>query len=424
MEDYQRILPSTSTKLELDVDRLIHDIVDGVDIPLRTLNQPMQISLDLLPWLAWGRSVDIWHNDWPEWKKRSVTARSYEDHALKGTLAGLVRYLEIEDAELVQIVRPPQGYFAMGTIPKEQWDEYLTQHPKLRVTLHRGAGVYTAPLGWFCDESFTTGDDAEGDYVGLDTGPSLWGRKAFLRKDGQDIPLQLYSEQTTQGTKTGTVLERVVTKGSAGGIWVAGESAAGADFSAEWAIPSQFHTYQIDRQYSHSASRLSLSTVAVGFAPRDTKYYRESDKGWGLDTFFCGDLAGERYATRDDADLLMADVLYLHDPAIAALHTAAMSFAGVSRASMPAHTAEIIVDWKMTEPPHISYFAGVSFGNEDPVANSDTHRRNFLLSAVQLSKRLSDKIGVTFQTTRELTLGDSVRLDGSTALGSSVKNYL
>jgi len=284
--------------------------------------------------------------------------------------------------------------------------------------------VYTPPLGWFCGESFASGADGEGDHIGVDTGPALWGRKAYLRRDGQDTPLQLYTVQLTEGEKVGTVFERIVTQGVAGGAWIAGDSAAGLDFMADWAEPTEFHTYQLDRQYSHTTSRLSLSTVAIGFEPRDTKYYRESDKGVGLDAFFCGDMAGERYVTLGDADMLLADVLYLHDPAVAAIQTAAMSFAGVSRASMPAHTAEIIVDWKTTVPAHISYFAGVSFGNEDPVANNDTHRRNSLLSAVQVSKRLSDKIGVTFQTTRELTLGDGVRLDGSTALGSSVKNYL
>ncbi|MGY0794313.1 phage tail protein I [Azospirillum argentinense] len=65
-----------------------------IPVPLATLWNPQTCPAALLPWLAWTLSVDVWDPDWPEATKRSVIARSFDVHRLKGTRGAVVRALE------------------------------------------------------------------------------------------------------------------------------------------------------------------------------------------------------------------------------------------------------------------------------------------------------------------------------------------
>jgi len=60
--------------------------------------------VDLLPWLAWACSVDIWDDDWPEDTRRRVIADSYSVHSVKGTVGAVKRALAAlgAEAELVE----------------------------------------------------------------------------------------------------------------------------------------------------------------------------------------------------------------------------------------------------------------------------------------------------------------------------------
>jgi hypothetical protein len=57
-----------------------------------------------------------------------------------------------------------------------------------------------------------------------------------------------------------------------------------------------------------------------------------------------------------------------------------------------------------------------SFAGEDPATINDTRRRNDLLTAVSIAKRLSDRVLVTFQTTRPRTMSDGIPLNRPTRL--------
>jgi hypothetical protein len=193
---------------------------------------------------------------------------------------------------------------------------------------------------------------------------------------------------------------------------------AGAGFVGDsFADPTDkspaYYTFTLSANYVHSESRLSLTTVPVGYAPRDTRFYRESEIGHRDFAFFEGDLAGSFFAAADRADELIADVLYLHDPAVAVPQVAGMSFANHARVDMPHHTAEALIDWKHRSLPGSAFIADSSFVG-----------RNYLLNTVARSSRASDRVRVTFQTRRDRTLGDGVLLDGASALGASIPNHL
>jgi phage tail P2-like protein len=86
-------LPANSTRLQ----RVLSDVdtvrADGVGISIQDLWDPWRCPSELLPFLAWAVSVDVWSNDWSEARKRAVVAASPAVHRVKGTLGAVRRAL-------------------------------------------------------------------------------------------------------------------------------------------------------------------------------------------------------------------------------------------------------------------------------------------------------------------------------------------
>lgn len=68
--------------------------LSGITVAIRTLWTPTVCPVDLLPYLAWGLSVDRWDKDWPAERKIAVIQRSYWLHRRKGTRAAVRRVIE------------------------------------------------------------------------------------------------------------------------------------------------------------------------------------------------------------------------------------------------------------------------------------------------------------------------------------------
>lgn len=103
------LLPPNATRFEREIERALHR-VGSIDVDaLRRMRDPYQCSTAHLPFLAYGRGVDLWYDDWPEWKKRRITAEIYGMKGLKGTLPGIQKYLSYVDARVVENYLPPHG---------------------------------------------------------------------------------------------------------------------------------------------------------------------------------------------------------------------------------------------------------------------------------------------------------------------------
>lgn len=87
------ILPANLADLERDLDAALSRI-ELVDIPISVLWDPWQCPLDVLPYLAWAVSVDMWRTDWSEQTKRRVVAGSLDLHRIKGTRPAVLKALE------------------------------------------------------------------------------------------------------------------------------------------------------------------------------------------------------------------------------------------------------------------------------------------------------------------------------------------
>ena len=83
-----KLLPPNSTKFEMNFEAAFA-CVSNVEINIRSFNDPMTAPVEVLPWLAWERSVDVWNKSWSDPQKRQVIKTSLYNHSIKGTVESL-----------------------------------------------------------------------------------------------------------------------------------------------------------------------------------------------------------------------------------------------------------------------------------------------------------------------------------------------
>lgn len=133
------ILPSNRTALE----QAYHDTGARIgDIPLliSSFIRPRKTPASFLPWMAWGHSVDLWRDDWPEGFKRVMIDQSITHHRQKGTLASLRRAARMGGAEIIDTVLPSRKAFAGVSMTEAEREAFLARYPELRVYRHRDRG--------------------------------------------------------------------------------------------------------------------------------------------------------------------------------------------------------------------------------------------------------------------------------------------
>jgi phage tail P2-like protein len=96
------LLPPNTTALERGLEAAAVRISE-VPIPVPQLWDPQICPAELLPWLAWGLSIDSWDPDWTEFQKRDATATAIEIQRRKGTPAAVEAVLARFD-ELLELV--------------------------------------------------------------------------------------------------------------------------------------------------------------------------------------------------------------------------------------------------------------------------------------------------------------------------------
>ena len=78
------LLPPGSTALERALERVTLDLLD-IATPIRAVWSPDQCPPPLLPWLAWGLSLDNWSSDWSIPVKRERIRQAIPIARRKGT---------------------------------------------------------------------------------------------------------------------------------------------------------------------------------------------------------------------------------------------------------------------------------------------------------------------------------------------------
>lgn len=93
MPDVVSLLPPATTPLERAMEQATARI-GGVDVPLGQLWNPATCPAELLPWLAWGLSIDFWDADWTVAEKRAAIAGTLTEQMRKGTRTSLRAVLD------------------------------------------------------------------------------------------------------------------------------------------------------------------------------------------------------------------------------------------------------------------------------------------------------------------------------------------
>ncbi|GLP86303.1 phage tail protein I [Tritonibacter mobilis] len=86
------LLPHNATPPE----RALEAVTGPAQVPpvlLRAIWDPVSCPVELLPWLAFAFSVDVWDAEWPEETQREAIRRSFEVHQHKGTRQAVERAL-------------------------------------------------------------------------------------------------------------------------------------------------------------------------------------------------------------------------------------------------------------------------------------------------------------------------------------------
>lgn len=89
----ESLLPHNATSQELAIETVLREAF-APEVPIREVWSPDSCPTDLLPWLAFAFSVDVWSPEWGESTKREVIRRSFEIHRHKGTRKSVEAALE------------------------------------------------------------------------------------------------------------------------------------------------------------------------------------------------------------------------------------------------------------------------------------------------------------------------------------------
>lgn len=87
------LLPPNVTALERAIEAATVRM-GALPVPLRTLVDPDNCPLPLLPYLAWAVSIDAWSSDWPEAVKRARVRRAIDIQRHKGTASSVRAVVE------------------------------------------------------------------------------------------------------------------------------------------------------------------------------------------------------------------------------------------------------------------------------------------------------------------------------------------
>ncbi|WP_051346575.1 phage tail protein I [Bradyrhizobium sp. th.b2] len=145
--EYERTLAS-------QVDRLL-----DLNIPIRLLWNPWECPENLLPYLAWALSVDLWDSSWPVTKRRSVIANAIKHHRQKGTLQGIETYLDLVGSKILKADLPPSTVFSGPSLTRDEREAWLQKLPQIRVwrqyeTSIKGRRIFSGGSRY---QSFLTG---------------------------------------------------------------------------------------------------------------------------------------------------------------------------------------------------------------------------------------------------------------------------
>jgi phage tail P2-like protein len=194
------VLPRNRTPWETAVEG-----VSSARFPLPThlitdVWNPDTCPVELLPYLAYGLSVDLWSDDWPETHKREACRKALRLHRLKTTPAGVKAHVAMVGSEVLRIIRPPARESLRGAMTEADRLAWLEGLPQVRIypfysrSIAKSRSFYNGPAGkqFFGMRPVDVelgSTDADGDFTLVDEDGNPIGGTSEAAVSGDDIGL-------------------------------------------------------------------------------------------------------------------------------------------------------------------------------------------------------------------------------------------
>lgn len=143
MTDPVSLLPANATPLERAIAAATGRI-SAIPAPIDAVARPYDVPATFLPFVGWGRSVDVWDRRWAETRRRAVVDQAIRLHRIKGTAAALRETIRHADGEVLEIVRPPMKVFSGASLSRLEREAWLASLPQVRIWSYRAGTVAAA----------------------------------------------------------------------------------------------------------------------------------------------------------------------------------------------------------------------------------------------------------------------------------------
>ncbi len=417
MTDLVTLLPPNHTPFEEALSLSVADALDiPVDLPL--LVRPYEIPAPLLPWLAWGVSVDLWKDDWPEEKKRAAVARSIPWHKIKGTRAAMTEAIEFMGGEALRYIVPPNTPFASAPLTNEEYEDYLARFAQLRLYPYVERSQEAALCVYY--------EGPEWGFLGpINPVKARYTRTATLLDKGVETTLTVKTV-TPEEAADGTAVEYdevvIAPKPTAAFHCDADFPDAGQFLVDDFGVGQRIVRIPTEVNYSYRLGREQYTTFwpdgdLIDIYPRNIAEAHEMQncglypdggaEGDGVfDQIFMPPTISWRY---------LYDQWHIHDPERAPDARHGTMFCDYSRYGMPAYHAEVQTRIVKSRP----VFAYGEF-MDGFFIDSDQEEISDIADGIVAAKSLRDKIGIDTKTYSIPRVGDRQRV-GTLKIGQHIE---
>jgi phage tail P2-like protein len=415
------LLPNNRTPLERALEG-----VSAARFPLPTelvaaVWNPDTCPADLLPYLAWGLSVDLWDDNWHETTKREACRNALRLHRLKTTPAGIKAHVKVAGSEVLKIIRPPAREFRRGAMNDEQRAAWLDSLPQVRIypffkrSIAKSRSFFSGPAGkqffgyvgaaveldGMTDEDGTalggdlgaTAGDVPGrplKFLRSTRGFNLYGRKATIYDQGIEVDVTL-------GTTDEHEVERVHIRRKPANITFYG----GSHYGAGYMRPTEAQTNVITVQLAADAQPFPVnpSMEPVNVRPQRIAQGRIAPAGI---SFFGG---RGRFMKSTFGPLMLYDRIALNDPTRTGKMRKVRSFHGRGRYGIDPFTAELQIRVPMVrQRRRLARWHGAGYRKAPNMAPL-----NKAIEAVRVSKAFRDKVLINTATQGPVKFGGGLR---------------
>lgn len=435
---FPHLLPGNATPLERAFSGATGRLA-AIPYPIREAFRWDTCPAPLLPWLAWEMSVDLWDEDWPEQRKRSIIRESFELHRRKGTLYAIERYCSYADAPLRRAIVPPDKAFAGASMTAEERAAWLIRFPQLRIYRFRNRGEAT--MGAFTSSGLRLNKLFLGDEAGngaffpyvtdaierIGRRAYFWDKGPHYLASGEETPLKWFERTRTERGETYYDHEQLLIPGSKVQALFPGQVVGNYDRKSGRMFPvasvagTRIITVNVQRSTVTAQDVLSQKTVAPSLTPIQAFPDQVAERGVAnlQVQMFCGmrglyqDPATRQrhvvksfvggYLPETSAGERLYDRLHYHDPARLPEGRPRAIYAGHFRLGMPPYHAELMVEARGSRSRR--HFGAFVYGY---LKQPDLSHLRLARTAVVLSKAHRDKILLRTALHRSITSRDRI----------------